>query len=241
MTGVQRLLFLSNYFKQYRMSLFRVDPNQRIQGPHQGQPMYQAGADPSKAKAAMIMVHGRGASAQSILSLASEIEKNEEITFLAPQAQGSTWYPFSFLMPKEQNQPGLNSGLQAVADAMEKAEELGFSKDKIFILGFSQGACLASEYVARHPHSYAGLFAFSGGLIGDSLDAGLYSGDLNHTPVFLGCSDVDFHIPVERVHASETILSTINGHVVKKIYPNMGHTINADEIDHMNSIINSRI
>lgn len=223
------------------MSLFKVNPAEPIVGPHQGQNLYQAGADPKNAKAAMIMIHGRGASAQSIISLAQEIEKNQEITFLAPQAQGYTWYPFSFLMPKEQNQPGLNSGLQAVADAISKAEELGFSKDKIFLLGFSQGACLASEFVARHPDTYAGLFAFSGGLIGDTLQPDLYNGDLNQTPVFMGCSDVDFHIPVERVHDSESILSSLNADVTKVIYPNMGHTINKDEIDHLNRIISERI
>ena len=223
------------------MSLFKVDPQNPFVGPHQGQNLYQAGANPTVAKAAMIMVHGRGATPQSILTLASEIDHANDITFLAPQAQGYTWYPFSFLMPKEQNQPGLNSGIQAVSDAISKAEELGFSKDKIFLLGFSQGACLASEFVARHPDTYAGLFVFSGGLIGDSLHPELYEGDLQQTPIFMGCSDVDFHIPVERVHDSESILSSLNADVTKVIYPNMGHTINEDEINHMNRIIGDRI
>jgi predicted esterase len=223
------------------MSLFKVNPEAPVSGPHQNQNLYQAGADPKEAKAAMIMIHGRGASAESIISLASEIEMVNDITFLAPQAQGFTWYPFSFLVPKEQNQPGLNSGLQAVADAISKAEELGFSKDKIFLLGFSQGACLASEFVARHPDTYAGLFVFSGGLIGDTLHPELYEGDLQQTPVFMGCSDVDFHIPVDRVHDSESILLSLNANVTKVIYPNMGHTINQDEIDHMNRIIRDRI
>ena len=230
-----------NYLSQLEMKLFRVDKNQPFTGPHQGQNLYQAGADPKNAKAAMIMIHGRGATPQSIITLAQEINKSNEITFFAPQAQGFTWYPFSFLMPKEQNQPGLNSGIQAVADAISKAEELGFSKYKIFILGFSQGACLASEFVARHPDTYAGLFVFSGGLIGDALHPELYDGDLNKTPVFMGCSDVDFHIPVERVHESEMVLSSLNANVTKVIYPNMGHTINQDEVDHLNNIINNRI
>ncbi len=223
------------------MSLFKVNPEAPVSGPHQNKNLYQAGADPKEAKAAMIMIHGRGASAESILSLANEIEMVNDITFFAPQAQGFTWYPFSFLAPEEQNQPGLNSGLQAVADAISKAEELGFSKDKIFLLGFSQGACLASEFVARHPDTYAGLFVFSGGLIGDTLHPELYEGDLHQTPVFMGCSDVDFHIPVDRVHESEAILSSLNADVTKVIYPNMGHTINQDEIDHMNQIIRDRI
>lgn len=239
--GVQTPIIHFHYLKITLMKLFRVDPSQSFQGPHQSQNLYQAGADPKEARAAMIMVHGRGATPQSILTLANEIELANEIMFLAPQASGFTWYPFSFLMPKEQNQPGLNSGLQAVADAVKKAEEIGFTKDKIFLLGFSQGACLASEFVARHPDNYAGLFAFSGGLIGDNLHPELYNGDLQQTPIFMGCSDVDFHIPVERVHESETILSSLNANVTKVIYPNMGHTINQDEIDHMNRIIRDRI
>ncbi len=223
------------------MSLFKINTKEPVNGPHQNQNLYQAGADPEVAKAAMIMIHGRGATPQSILTLANEIDKANNITFLAPQAQGFTWYPYSFLAPKEQNQPGLNSGLQAVSDAISKAEELGFSKDKIFVLGFSQGACLASEFVARHPETYAGLFVFSGGLIGDVLHPEFYDGDLNQTPIFMGCSDVDFHIPVERVHDSEAILSSLNADVTKVIYPNMGHTINEDEINHMNRIISERI
>ena len=142
--------------------LFRVDKKNPFKGPHQGQNLYQAGAE---AKAAMIMIHGRGATSQSIISLAQEIERNQEMIFLAPQAVGQSWYPYSFLAPSEQNQPHLNSGIQAISDAIKKAEILGFTKEKIFILGFSQGACLASEFIARHPNSYAGLFVLSGGLI----------------------------------------------------------------------------
>ncbi|NET39880.1 MAG: phospholipase [Cyanothece sp. SIO1E1] len=223
------------------MSLFRTNAQNPFKGPHQGQNLYQAGADPENAKAAMIMIHGRGATPQSLLPLGSEIEKNSEITLFAPQAQGFTWYPFSFLAPPEQNQPGLNSGLQAISDAIAKAEELGFSKDKIFLLGFSQGACLASEFVARHTQKYAGLFVLSGGMIGNQLHPDLYSGDLERTPVFLGCSDVDFHVPVERVHDSAEILESLNAEVTKVIYPNMGHTVNEDEIGHINRIVNAQL
>lgn len=139
--------------------------------------------------------------------------------------------------PTDQNQPGLNSGLQAVFDAVQQAENDGFSKDQIFLLGFSQGACLASEFVARHPQKYAGLIVLSGGLIGDTLPKDQYTGDLDQTPVFMGCSDVDAHIPEQRVHESADILSGLNADVTKKIYPGMGHTINQDEIDHINRMI----
>lgn len=223
------------------MELFRVNPTEPVNGPHQGQNLYQTGADPKNAKAAMIMIHGRGATPQSIISLANEIYRHQEITFIAPQAQGYTWYPFSFLVPKVQNQPGINSGLQAVSDAITKAEELGFTKNNIFLLGFSQGACLASEFVARHPFEYAGLFALSGGMIGDVLKPELYAGDLQKTPIFLGCSDVDFHIPIERVDETEMILTSLNAEVTKVIYPNMGHLVNDDEISHVNRIINEKI
>jgi|TARA_A100001015_G_C15037818_1_gene737475 predicted esterase len=206
-------------------------------GPHQNQPLYLAGADPSVAKAAMIMVHGRGDSAQGILRLANEIIHASKLLLLAPQAFGNTWYPYSFLKPTHQNQPGLDSGLQAVNNAVQNAVERGIPTDKIFILGFSQGACLASEYVARHARKYAGLMVLSGGLIGESIHPETYSGHLGGTSVFMGCSDVDFHIPVERVHESEKVLSLLGGRVTKNIYPGMGHTINQDEIDHINSMV----
>ncbi|MCR9133551.1 MAG: alpha/beta fold hydrolase [bacterium] len=219
------------------MSFFIATSDQPFSGPHQNQQLLQAGADPASAKAAMIMIHGRGASAESILGLANELDHQNSITFYAPQASGHTWYPYSFLAPTDQNQPGLNSGLQAVFDAVQQAESDGFSKDQIFLLGFSQGACLASEFVARHPQKYAGLIVLSGGLIGDTLPKDHYSGDLESTPVFMGCSDVDAHIPEQRVHESAEILSTLNADVTKKIYPGMGHTINQDEIDQINRLI----
>jgi predicted esterase len=223
------------------MSLFRITNSQTFTGPHQQQPLVQGGVAPENAKAAIIMIHGRGASAQSIISLSDELDARNKLTLYAPQADGFTWYPFSFLAPKEQNQPGLNSGLQAVFNTLEQAKKDGFSLSKIFLLGFSQGACLASEFVARHPDTYGGLFVLSGGLIGKTIQTEAYSGSLSRTRVFMGCSDIDAHIPVERFNESAELFSTLNAQLTKKIYPNMGHTVNQDEIQHINQIINDSI
>lgn len=220
------------------MDLLRIDEHTNFNGPHQGQNIIHAGADLSAAKAVMIMIHGRGASAQSILGLAGEFENVDEITFLAPQAANHTWYPYSFLAPTDQNQPGLNSGLQAIYDVVSGVESKGFSTDKIFLLGFSQGACLASEFAARHPAKYAGVIALSGGLIGNSVDPSQYNGDMKGTPVFLGCSDIDPHIPEERVQDSAKVFNRLGASVQKNIYPGMGHLVNEDEIKHIQELIN---
>ena len=207
-------------------------------GPHQGQPLLQQGKPLNEAKTAMILVHGRGATAQSILELASVLP-HPEMAYLAPQASGNTWYPQSFLAPMLQNQPGLDSGLQAVADAVAQAEAAGIPLEKIIIGGFSQGACLASEFVARNARRYGGLLVFSGGLIGPPGTPRDYDGSLDGTPVFIGCSDVDFHIPVERVEETAVTLTTLGASVNKKIYPGMGHTIIQDEIDQAQQIVNN--
>ena len=220
------------------MSLFRANSEKPFEGPHQNQKVAHAGKDLKDASGAMIMVHGRGASADSILGLANEFDHQNKVAFQAPQANGFTWYPYSFMAPKEKNQPGLNSGLQAIYDLVEKAASEGIEKKNIIILGFSQGACLASEFVARHPDFYGGLIALSGGLIGDRVSKENYSGDLNKTPVFLGCSDIDPHIPKERVNESEEILTNLGARVTKKLYPRMGHLVNEDEITEINKMIN---
>lgn len=207
-------------------------------GPHQGQLLLQQGKPLGEAQAAMILVHGRGATAQSILEL-TVVLPHPEMAYLAPQAAGNTWYPFSFLAPMPQNQPGLDSGLQAVADAVAQVEAAGISTDKIIIGGFSQGACLASEFVVRNARRYGGLLVFSGGLIGPPGTSRNYGGSLDGTPVFIGCSDVDFHIPVERVEETAVTLTNLGATVNKKIYPNMGHTIIQDEIDEAQKIVNN--
>ena len=218
-----------------------INDSTNFEGPHQGVNPIHTGAEPSNAKAAMIMIHGRGASAQSILGLANELGHIEEIAFYAPQATGFTWYPYSFLAPVEQNQPGLSSGLQMIHDLILKIESEGIPKDRIFLLGFSQGACLASEFAARNPAKYAGIIALSGGVIGDSVDMESYSGDLKGTPYFVGCSDVDPHIPLQRVNESAGVFEKLGASVTKKIYPGMGHLVNEDEIRHIQGLINSKL
>ncbi len=212
------------------MSLFRINPENPFKGPHQNQPTATHGPKPEEANLAMILVHGRGASAQSMLLFADEFS-GTVIHYRALQASGHTWYPQSFLAPKEQNQPGINSGLQAIHDQIRLLNEAGIATKKIVLLGFSQGACLASEFAARHPQRYGGVVAFSGGLIGDEINPEHYEGSIENTPVFLGCSDRDPHIPKERVDETEQVFQQLGADVTKKIYKGMGHTVNKDEID----------
>ena len=216
--------------------MFRATSEDRLDGPHQKNQPVRAGEEIENAKGAIIMIHGRGATAESILTLANELDASG-FHLAAPQATGFQWYPNSFLAPTERNEPGLSSGLQAIFDIMADLESKGISKEKMILLGFSQGACLASEFVARHPARYGGLIAFSGGLIGDELNPDNYSGSLENTPAFFGCSDVDAHIPEERVHESADILEKLNAAVTKTIYPNMGHTINRDELQEAEKIL----
>ena len=216
--------------------MFRVQPDNPFEGPHQKTNSVTKGATPDKADGAMILIHGRGATAESILMLTDEFGENN-LHFVAPQAYQFQWYPHSFLAPTERNEPGLSSGLQAIFDMIEDLEANGIAKEKIILLGFSQGACLASEFVARHPARYGGLIALSGGLIGETVSGQNYSGSLDGTPCFLGCSDIDPHIPVERVHQSAEILDDLGAKVTKKIYPGMEHTVNRDEIDQVKKMI----
>jgi phospholipase/carboxylesterase len=209
--------------------MFRASSENPFKGPHQSGQTVRSGTEPDSASAAMIMIHGRGATAESIIPLANEFG-DHNLHLAAPQAAQFQWYPYSFLAPIGRNEPGLSSALQAIHDIRMNLNRSGISDDKIIFLGFSQGACLASEYVARHPARYGGLIVFSGGLIGDTLQPDEYSGSLEGTPVFMGCSDVDPHIPEERVHESASIFEELGAVVEKKIYPNMGHTINEDEI-----------
>lgn len=211
--------------------------NSQIQNQlHRGQPVYTAGERLSNAWAAMVLIHGRGASASDILMLGEELY-HPQFAYLAPQAAGNTWYPYSFLTPIAQNEPWLTSALEAVAAVVQQIEEAGIDASRIVLGGFSQGACLASEFAARNPRRYGGLLVFSGGLIGPPGGLRTYSGDLDGTPVFFGCSDVDPHIPQERVLESAKILEDLGGAVVYRLYPGMGHTINRDEIDRARAIV----
>ena len=178
----------------------------------------------------LIFVHGRGATAESILSLADYLP-HPAMAYLAPQAAGNTWYPYSFLAPMEQNEPYLSSALARLGALLAEVERAGISPERVVLAGFSQGACLASEFVARHAQRYGGLMAFSGGLIGPPGTPREYPGTLDGTPVFLGCSDVDPHIPLARVNETADVLARLGAVVDKRIYPRLGHTINQDEID----------
>ncbi len=209
---------------------------QSHQGPHQGGRVYQAGKPLAEAKAAMILIHGRGATAPSILELAEALP-HPDLAYLAPQAAGNVWYPSSFLAPLNQNEPYLSSALQALADVVAQINAAGIANEWIIIGGFSQGACLASEFVARNAQRYGGLLVFSGGLIGPPGTPRDYAGDLAGTPVFLGCSNVDAHIPEERVHETATVLTGMGAQVDEQIYPNMGHTIVQDEIARAQRIV----
>jgi predicted esterase len=205
-------------------------------GPHHASKILMEGVELDKAKAVMIMIHGRGATAESILDLAQYFII-DEVTYIAPQANGGTWYPYSFLMPVEQNEPGITSGLQRISEIIDLLITSGISVHKIMLLGFSQGACLSLEWTARNSKKIGAVFGLSGGLIGPNGTLQNYSGTLENTSVFLGCSDVDFHIPKERVIESAEVFKKLQASVMLKLYTNMAHTVNDDEIDQINSIM----
>jgi predicted esterase len=206
--------------------------------PHQEQPVRAAGAILQNATAAMIMIHGRGGSAAEILALSNHFEQ-PDFAFLAPQAANFTWYPQRFIAPIEVNEPYLTSALQAVDDLVKHVQQAGVSLDHLILLGFSQGACLALEYAARNARRYGGVVAFSGGLMGQQLDRGRYTADLHSTPAFLGCSDVDPHIPLERLKETTAMMRELGADVTEHIYPGMGHTINEDEVDFVRTLVQS--
>ena len=197
--------------------------------PHQGQPTLRAGVDLAEATSAMILIHGRGASAEDIMLLAGELP-HPGMVYLAPQASGYTWYPHSFLSPIAQNEPGISSGLQVIADMLTALDGRGIPPARVVLAGFSQGACLTSEFIARHPQRYGGALIFSGGVIGPPGMARQDEGDLGGTPIFIGCGDPDSHIPRSRVEETAEIFQRMGGDVVAQIYPGMGHTINQAEI-----------
>jgi predicted esterase len=199
----------------------------------------QAGAPLYRAKAAVVMLHGRGAEAENMLELA-EVLAQPDLAYLAPQANDRSWYPYSFLAPIDRNEPFLSSALNMLARSLDRLEsEHRFGADQIVLLGFSQGACLTVEYAARNARHYGGVVGLSGGLIGPEGTDRDYYGHFFGTSVFLGCSDTDPHIPLERVHETSRVLSAHGAVVTERIYPGMGHTINDDEIKHVRAILAS--
>jgi len=207
--------------------------------PHDGQPVVHYGAALESARLAAIFTHGRGASAEDILGLAPELGV-DDVAYLAPQAADHTWYPYSFLTPIPKNEPWLTSALGVLGKLVITLGERGYGPERIVLLGFSQGACLSLEFAARNPGRYAALIGLSGGLIGPPGTPRDYRGSLAGSPVFLGCSDIDAHIPLDRVHETTDVFRRMGAIVDERIYQGMGHTINADELQAVRGLIASR-
>lgn len=207
--------------------------------PHRATPVVSAGPPASEAAGALVLVHGRGATAEGILSLASEVGRSD-LACRAPQAAGNTWYPYSFLAPLEQNEPGLSSALAKLERIVEELESSGIPAERIVLLGFSQGACLATEFAARHGRRWGGVVALTGGLPGPpgTLRAARpYAGDFDGTPIFLGTGDPDPHVPRERVEETAEIFREMGAEVTLEIYPGMGHTVSRDEIEQVRRLL----
>ena len=213
---------------------------QRRDDPHGGQPVRTAGTPLARSRVAMVMVHGRGAAAESILTLAPALAR-EGVAFLAPQAAGGTWYPLGFMAPIEQNEPGITSGMRAIERVLAEIAAAGIAPERTLLLGFSQGACLATEFAARHARRYGGVAGLSGGLIGPDGTPRDYAGSLDGTPVFLGCSDVDAHIPAARVRESADVLRRLGAEVTMRLYPGMGHLVNDDEIAEVRAMLDAAL
>jgi phospholipase/carboxylesterase len=203
--------------------------------PHRGQPIETAGAPPKVAETAVVMLHGRGSTAQSILALIDEFLQHG-VMYLAPQAAHNSWYPRSGYAPLEDNEPWFSSALDHVARAIDVAADTGISPEQTLLLGFSQGGCLASEFVARNPRQYGGLVVLSGSLLGEETREE-YEGSINGTPVFLGCSSDDPYVAAEQVNDSAELFERLGGDVTSKLYDGLGHAINDDEIQTINTFI----
>lgn len=210
-----------------------------VDGPHGGQPVVRQGPELTEASAVVVLLHGRGATPQGMLGLADEFD-TEGVTFLAPGAAGRTWYPYAFTAPMDDNEPKLSSALSLVGRTVETAAE-AVGRRRVAVVGFSQGACLGSEWIARNADRYGGLAALSGGVIGPDGTPRDYDGSLadgeDATPVFLGCSDDDPHIPIERVHETRDVFTDLDGDVDERIYEGMGHGVNQDEVDAVGEIV----
>lgn len=204
--------------------------------PHAGQPVLAEGPRPADARLTLILVHGRNDTAEKIMALAREV-RTADVACLAPQAAGHTWYPSSFLAPVAQNEPGISSGFAALSRIIASLRDQGVDFPRIALLGFSQGACLTLEYAARHPRRYAGVVALSGGLIGPPGTPRDYAGSFGGTPALLGCSDVDAHVPVERVRESAGVFRRMGAEVDERIYPGMGHIVSDDEKEAVRAIL----
>lgn len=206
--------------------------------PHEGQPVAEAGAALADARVAVMMVHGRNAGPANILELAPRLAR-PDVAYLAPAAAGRTWYPHSFMAEIGSNEPGLSSGLAVLASLVERVEAAGTPRERIVLLGFSQGACLTAEFAIRHASRFGGVLVFSGGLIGPPGTSWNATGRFDGTPVFFGCSDHDSHVPEARVHESAAHFARLGADVTKRIYPGMGHLVSDDEIAFAQSLLDA--
>ncbi len=207
-----------------------------MSGPHQDQPIRQSGPSLDNADAAIIYVHGRGDTPNGILRLHRFIGQSD-VAAVAPAAADQAWYPNSFLDPIETNEPGRESGLQAIADAISMATDAGISPERILLVGFSQGACLVAEFLATHPDRYGGAGILSGGFLGTDLDRVPQDVDLDGTPVFIGCSDNDPYIPLRRVTETSEILDALGASVTTEIYENRPHSVYAEEREQLAAMV----
>jgi predicted esterase len=203
--------------------------------PHQGMRVLEAGERLGKARAAMILAHGRGATAEDIMTVAAELMQ-PGFAYLAPQAAGNAWYPNPFTAPLEANEPYLSSALQVLETLLIRVEET-IPHERVILLGFSQGACLTLEFAARNARRYGGVAGLSGGLIGPDGTPRDYPGGFAGTPVFLGCSDVDPHIKKDRVLEAAGVFTRMGAGVTMRLYPGMGHTVNQDEVDSVREMV----
>jgi predicted esterase len=205
--------------------------------PHEGQPVAAAGAPPGQSPATVIMVHGRNAGPANILDLLPRIDR-PDLTYLAPAAANRTWYPYGFMADVASNEPGVSSGVDVLRSLVEKLEQEGVPRERIVLLGFSQGACLTAEFAIRHASRFGGVVIFSGGAIGPIGTTWPKGGSFEGTPVFLGCSDTDAHVPESRVRETAGIFQRMGAEVTLRIYPGMGHLVNDDEIAHLSDLLN---
>ncbi len=206
--------------------------------PHLITPVLEGGAPASRAQATMIMLHGRGADAAGMIDLSQQLAQ-PHIRYLAPQAAGRTWYPYPFTEPIEKNQPHLSSALNKIGALIRQSVDEGTPQSKIFLFGFSQGACLALHYAAAHPVRLGGIIALSGALIGAQLNKGDYRGDLQQTPVFMGVGELETHFSLDRFHQTSEIMSHLNGNVMAHVYPNKGHQITGEEVTYIRGLLSS--
>ena len=211
-----------------------------VQSPHRGRPVLAAGRPLAEADAAVIMIHGRGGSAEDMLGLGAEL-KRPELAYVAPQAAGQSWYPYRFMAPMQQNEPWLSSALELLGDLVAHLESGDIPSERIVLLGFSQGACLSLEFAARNARRFGGVVALSGGLIGPPGTPRDYEGSFAGTPVFLGCSDRDPHIPKERVDESAQVFERMGAAVTERIYPGLGHTVNEDEMEFVQGMLDGLV